>query len=84
MSQKVALFDIKQNLNNRQYIMCMVKESYIKFNNISIQMEDNIENNKVKIRVSEIISKCKRKEDWINFTRELGKSFLNFFRFIFP
>ena len=64
--------------------MCMLKESYIKYNNISIQMEDNIENNKVKIRVSEIISKCKRKEDWINFARELGKCFLNFFRFIFP
>ena len=47
-------------------------------------MEDNIENNKVKIKVSEIISKCKRREDWINFSRELGKSFINYFRFILP
>ena len=30
-------------------------------------MEDNIENNKFKIKVSEIISKCKRREDLINF-----------------
>ena len=46
-------------------------------------MENNIENNKVKIKVNTIISKCKRKEDWINFARELGKHFINFFRILF-
>jgi len=28
--------------------------------------------NKVKIKVSEIVAKCRRREDWINFSRELG------------
>jgi len=46
-------------------------------------MENNIENNKVKIKVNTIIAKCKRKEDWINFARELGKHFINFFRILF-
>ena len=47
-------------------------------------MEDNIENNKVKIKVSEIISKCKRREDWINFSRELGRSFINYLGLYYP
>ena len=46
-------------------------------------MENNIENNRVKIKVNTIISKCKRKEDWINFARELGKYFIKFFRLLF-
>ena len=28
--------------------------------------------NKVKIKVSKIVAKCRRREDWINFSRELG------------
>lgn len=46
-------------------------------------MENNIGNNRVKIKVNEIISKCKRREDWINFARELGKYFIHFFRILF-
>ena len=46
-------------------------------------MENNIGNNKVKIRVSEILAKYKRREDWINFARELGKIFINAFRSLF-
>ena len=46
-------------------------------------MENNIENNRVKIKVNTIISKCKRKEDQINFARELGKNFIKFFRILF-
>ena len=46
-------------------------------------MDNSIGNNKVKIRVNTIISKCKRKEDWINFARELGNYFIKFFRILF-
>ena len=46
-------------------------------------MDNNIGNNKVKIRVNTIISKCKRKEDWINFARELGNYFIKFCRILF-
>ena len=41
-----------------------------------------INTDKVKMKISEIISKCKRREDWINFSRELGKYFINIFRII--
>lgn len=51
---------------------------------IYLNMEDNINENKVKIKVSEIIAKCKRKEDWINFSRELGNYFINICRSLFP
>ena len=47
-------------------------------------MENNIGNNRVKIKVNKIISKYKRKEDWINFARELGKFFIIFFGLYFP
>ena len=46
-------------------------------------MDGNEQNIKVKIKVSEIIiTKCRRKEDMINFARELGKIFINFVRII--
>ena len=47
-----------------------------------ILMQENPNADKVKIKISEIISKCKRREDWINFSRELGKYFINIFRII--
>lgn len=36
-------------------------------------MNHNENNIKVKIKASEVLAKCKRKEDWVNFARELGK-----------
>ena len=39
-------------------------------------MSNNENNIKVKVKVSEVLEKCKRKEDWINFVRELGKFIL--------
>jgi hypothetical protein len=45
-------------------------------------MESNEQNIKVKIKVSEIITKCRRKEDMINFARELGKIFIKFVRIV--
>ena len=42
-------------------------------------MQERNNDNKVKIKVNKIISKCKRKEDWINFSRELGNYLINFF-----
>ena len=49
-----------------------------------INMENNNNNGKIRMQVSEIIAKCKRKEDWINFARELGKDIINYCRLIFP
>ena len=47
-----------------------------------ILMQENPNADKVKIKISEIISKCKRREDRINFSRELGNYFINIFRII--
>ena len=45
-------------------------------------MQENVNTDKVKIKISEIISNRKRREDWINFSREHGKYFINIFRTI--
>lgn len=46
-------------------------------------MENNINNGKVKIQVSEIIAKCKRKEIGSISPRELGNNIINYCRIIF-
>ena len=57
---------------NRIKIKWSKKRYYIRsnINNILMIAENNV--NKVKIKVSEILAKCRRKEDWVNFSRELG------------
>ena len=35
---------------------------------------ENIQNNLIKVKVSELMSKCRRKIDMINIARELGIS----------
>lgn len=47
-------------------------------------MNNNENNIKVKVKVSEVLAKCKRKEDWINFARELGKFIFCNYRIILP
>ena len=47
-------------------------------------MQKNFNDNKVIIKISDIFSKCKRKEDWSNFSREIGKLFINSFRIVLP
>ena len=47
-------------------------------------MQENPNADKVKIKISEIISNRKRREDWINFSREHGNILLIFLGLYYP
>ena len=38
---------------------------------------DNIQKNMIKVKISELMPKCRRKIDMINIARELGNPYIN-------
>lgn len=79
-SRKQIFLNIKNECKSRKRMIDIYIYTHYWNNRISINMENNELNDKVKMPVSEIISKCRRKEDWINFVREIGKSISIYFR----